>query len=163
MIKIDNRKIISSLNVSDFSNKKDIRTYLLKTWSNEAEAIQFRYFVETLSDGKRIYLERPAHLNKGCDFVIKVEDLICFKNGHDKPPKHDDLLKYIKDNKLKISNLKKELKDIYDCKNITRKFINIEHEIILKLSKWFFIEQDITYWAGLGRAKLWQAIQEVLG
>lgn len=92
MIKKDDRKNVYSLNVNNFSNKKDIRDYLLKTWSNEAERVQFRYFVETLSDNKRIYLERPANLNKGCDFVVKIEDLIIFKNGNDRPPKHKDLL-----------------------------------------------------------------------
>lgn len=162
MIKKDNRKVISSLDVNGFSNKKDIRDYLLKTWSDETESIQFRYFVETLSNNKRIYLERPANLNKGCDFVIKVEDLIIFKNGNDKPPKHDYLLECIKNNKSTIKNLAHELNDIYNCKSIKTTYINIEHELILKLSKWFFIEQDITYWANSGRDMLWDAIKDVL-
>ncbi len=161
MIKKDNRKVVYDLNVSRFSNKKDIRDYLLQTWSNEAESIQFRYFVETLSNNKKIYLERPANLNKGCDFVIKVEDLIIFKNGNDKPPKHNYLLERIK-NKSTIKNLKNELTDIYNCNSTKTTYIDIEHELILKLSKWFFIEQDITYWANSGRNMLWKEIMDLL-
>jgi hypothetical protein len=162
MIKKDKRKEIFDLDVSQFFNKKDIRNHLLKTWSNEIESTHFRYFVETLSDGKQIYLERPANLNKGCDFVIKIQDFIIFKNGNDKPPKHKDLLDFIKSNKSNFANLKKELNDVYNCKPIQTKYINYEHEIILKLSKWFFIEQDITYWAGTGREMLWKAIKSEL-
>jgi hypothetical protein len=33
----------------------------------------YRYNVETLSDGKRVYLARPARLNHGFDFTIHVE------------------------------------------------------------------------------------------
>lgn len=162
MIKKDDRKNVYSLNVNNFSNKKDIRDYLLKTWSNEAERVQFRYFVETLSDNKRIYLERPANLNKGCDFVVKIEDLIIFKNGNDRPPKHKDLLEYIKTNQSKLTNLKDELENVYQCKSMPTIYTNIEHEIILKLSKWFFIEQDITYWAKSGRNMLWIAVKDLL-
>ncbi len=161
MIINDERKELD-LAVDHLNNKKDVRDFLLQTWSKEEAGVQFRYFVETLSDNKKIYLERPANLNKGCDFVIKIEGLFVFKNNNDKPPKHENLLKYIETNKSKLINLKNELNDIYNCRHVEITYINIEHEIILKLSKWFFIEQDITYWAKSGRAMLWEAIQDKL-
>lgn len=32
------------------------------------DAAQYIYYVETLNDGKRIYLQRPANLHNGFDF-----------------------------------------------------------------------------------------------
>ena len=161
MIKKDDRKNVFNLDINQLSNKKNIRSYLLEKWAEEPEGIQFRYFVEVLSNNKRIYLERPANLNKGCDFIIKVEDLILFKNGNDKPPKHSDLLRYIV-NKKQHKNLKKEIESIYNCKNTNISYADDEHELILKLCKWFFIEQDITYWANSGRQMLWSEIEKIL-
>lgn len=166
MIKKDRREELS-LTVDHLNNKKDIRAFLLQTWSDEEEGIQFRYTLETLSNNKKIYLERPTNLNKGSDFVIKVEDMIVYKNGNDKPPKHESLLDYIKNKKqvLQADEYKKlidDIKNVYDCKTIKVNYIDNEHEIILKLCKWFFIEQDITYWANSGRAMLWGAIQKTL-
>ena len=42
-------------------------------------------------------------LNKGCDFVVYVEDLILWKNGNDRPPKHDDVLDDLHQKKAKTS------------------------------------------------------------
>jgi hypothetical protein len=36
-------------------------------------ATHYTYYVERLSDGKRIFLTRPGFLNKQFDFVINVE------------------------------------------------------------------------------------------
>ena len=40
---------------------------------NKKLASKYIYYVETLRDGNRIYLERPAQLNKGFDFIIKKQ------------------------------------------------------------------------------------------
>lgn len=37
------------------------------------DSSKYTYYVETLADGNRVYLTRPAFLNKGFDFVIRVE------------------------------------------------------------------------------------------
>lgn len=34
-------------------------------------------------------------------------------------------------------------------------------ELLVKVIKWFFIEQDVTYWNYSGRAKLLHAIQNI--
>ena len=39
---------------------------------------KYLYYVETLKSGKRIYLERPANLHNGFDFVVNVEDEIFY-------------------------------------------------------------------------------------
>lgn len=166
MIKSDNR-VELELDVSHLNNKGDIRNYLLEKWSQEDEGLSFRYFVERLSDGKRVYLERPANLNKGCDFVILAENLFKYKNGNDKPPKHVDLLYYIRHKKENISSseyrlLIDSIYKIFQCENVSNmRFVDYKHELILKLSKWFFIEQDITYWAKSVRNMLWRGIKDL--
>ncbi len=128
-------------------------------------------FVETLRNGNRIYLERPGRLNKGCDFVIFIENHITFNNGNDKPPRHDfitnDLI--IKNQNLTKANwnlLLQAIEAIYNCEpfQIAFAFCNNlptsgeTYELILKTLRWLFIEQDVTYWSGQGRNMLYNNI-----
>ena len=48
----------------------------------------YRYYVETLEDGRRIYLLRPTFLNKGIDFQVWVEKM---DGEKDKRPSHKDV------------------------------------------------------------------------
>jgi hypothetical protein len=41
-----------------------------------------------VTDGNRIYLERPGRLNEGCDFVVYIENIYLWNNGNDRPPSH---------------------------------------------------------------------------
>ena len=41
-------------------------------WGNKAS--HYKYYVETLSTGDRVYLQRPAYLHNGFDFLICVEN-----------------------------------------------------------------------------------------
>ena len=43
-------------------------------------ASKYIYFVETLSSGDRVYLQRPANLHNGFDF------LVCVENANYAPP-----------------------------------------------------------------------------
>jgi hypothetical protein len=74
--------------IEQFNNKKDIRGFLLQQWIAESPHAKYRYFVETLQTGTKIYLERPDRLNKGCDFVIFGENAYLWNNGNDRPPDH---------------------------------------------------------------------------
>ncbi|MGI6718344.1 MAG: hypothetical protein ACOX4D_04230 [Bacteroidales bacterium] len=174
-IRNDNRKEIEFQSVDTITDRAELRKLMLCTFIKEDCKTKLRYFVETLSDGKRIYIERPAQLNKGCDFVIFVEDLLLFKNGNDKFPKHDDLLNDLQQKKQELSStnynlLIQAIYDIYNLKTFDKAFSNIanlpkvsgwSYELILKLSRWFFIEQDITYWAKSGREMLYNHIIEI--
>ncbi|PIV16414.1 MAG: hypothetical protein COS42_10145 [Flavobacteriales bacterium CG03_land_8_20_14_0_80_35_15] len=161
-------------NIEQFNNKVDIRNYLLNQWIIERPQTKYRYFVETLSNGNRIYLERPGRLNKGCDFVIFIENHIFFNNGNDKPPKHDFILEDIKYKKANLTNqefnnLINSITDIYNCLPINTALNYIinqrqtgeNYELILKTLRWLFIEQDITYWAKSGRQMLYNGIMEI--
>lgn len=174
-IKATDAQESSLKSIDEFSNRADIRKYMLYLYATEDCKTKIRYYVETLEDGKRIYLERPTFLNKGCDFQIYVEDLIVYKNGNDKCPSHNDVFH---DLKLKKGFLSKEdyaklLSAIEDIFNVRPYHVAEEkilklptpkgwsYETLLKLLRWLFIEQDITYWAQTGREMLMEGIKEI--
>jgi len=121
----------------------------------------YRYNVEKLSDGRKIYLTRPAPLREGFDFIIHVENRI-FASSKDNPSFDDifdDLIKKKMEDFNKFKKLYYLLLRIYRCeepddviKNVDFEFNNgLTIEEILKIVKWFFIEQDIRYWNYSGR------------
>jgi len=173
-IRPDNSNPITLASLDQFTNKAQIREYLLNQWIFETPTTKYRYFVETLSNGNRIYLERPGRLNKGCDFVIFIENHILFNNGNDKPPRHDFIIEDLILKKQNLSaqefqNLILSITDIYNCISVTnarnhvqnQQCIGESYELVLKVIKWFFIEQDITYWAESGRQMLYNAITSI--
>ena len=162
------------LRVDDLKNRGDIREFILAEWAKESAGKKYRYFVEILSDGKRIYLERPGRF-KGCDFVILVEDRFLYKNGYDRPPKHEDLLDDLRKKKNFLDQKSwqhlitaiESVHKITPCdiplnsKNKINKVTPMRLEHIQLLCKWFFIEQDIAYWSGEGRDMLFNAIKSI--
>ena len=155
--------------------KADIRKFLLGEWAKESVGKKYRYFVELLPDGKRIYLERPGRLNKGCDFVIYIEDLFLYKNGHDKPPSHQNFIDDLCNKKEQLppeiwQNLIGSLEAVHsmthheiplEYKNRINNLSPMSVEQIKLLCKWFFIEQDLTYWSGQGRDMLLEGIRSL--
>jgi hypothetical protein len=116
---------------------------------------------------------RPANLNKGCDFVIVSENFLKFMNGNDKPPKHKDIVNIIREILREDIALKKDLRDainrVYNCESIDDVLSKYKRllkapkcERLLKLLKWMWIEQDVTYWTGDGRQMLKSHIDEIL-
>lgn len=62
------------------------------------------------------------------------------------------------------------MKRVYICERLNKVLHDAERlsytngwsvEIVLKLVKWFFIEQDITYWNRTGRDMLWNGIKSI--
>jgi hypothetical protein len=148
--------------------------HLLKQWIFETPETKYRYFVETLSSRNKIYLERPGRLNKGCNFEIFIENLICFKNGNDKPPTHEFIIEDLKFKKSLLSsadwdNVINAITKIYTCQSYSYAEAQVaslaiygeSYELVLKLLRWFFIEQDITYWAKSGRRMLYEEILKI--
>jgi hypothetical protein len=172
-IRADDSKESYLKSVDEFTSKQQIREYLLLTFIGEDCQTKLRYFVETIGE-QRIYIERPGRLNKGCDFVIYVENQIVWKNGNDKPPTHEFIIEDLAIKKKVLSEIEwnflmSAIKDIYDVKTFEVAFskivnlpqIGLSYELILKLLRWFFIEQDITYWARSGREMLYNAILNI--
>lgn len=118
--------------------------------------------MEQLSNGSLIYLTRPTRLNKGADFVICCEGFTKFKNGNDKPPSHDDLISEMEHFTSISAKHRKQiltaLRRIWDCESSAAVLGGLKlfkgdyrAERVLLLAKWFFIEQDVTYWTESGR------------
>ena len=162
-----------SLNIDNLSREK-IREKILQTWIKEDPGVEhYRYDVETCQDSGTIYLLRPARLNKGCDFIINSEIFLKFKNGNDKPPSYEDVKTLIESfcrgNLSIIKTMKAASKQVYECDKpdtvmdkypVLKTIPNCAAERSLKLLRWMWIEQDITYWHGQGRAMLWEGLAE---
>jgi hypothetical protein len=137
------------------------------------------YYVETLATGDRLYLTRPSVLYKGFDFRIGVENQK-FKSGKRKKeseiPTHQDILSDLAAKKTtnpeEYPNLVQAIEEVYLCHD-TEEVLQENSEklavfksglapdLILKIVKWLFIEQDINFWSWSGRTMLMNYIKEI--
>ena len=163
------------LNSRDALRKKAVEAFLSEKggyWKNGLKHVtRYKYFVEKIKDGRRVYLLRPTYLNKGIDFQVWVEKM---DGKEDKRPSHDDIFDDLKikqeENPQQIPLLMNAIDRVWNCeepdhvlKEINVKFKKgYEVELLLKILKWLFIEQDITYWNYDGRGMLRMAIDEHL-
>lgn len=172
-IRLDN-SITLNIAIDNINDRLSLRAYILNQWVSEKPNLKYRYFVETLANGNKIYLERPGRLNKGCDFVIFIEEHLTFKNGNDKPPKHSFLIEDLIFKKQKLTQEQwnfylQAVESIYNCEPFQVAFtfcnnlpvVGETYELILKILRWFFIEQDVTYWSGNGRNMLYNHILDL--
>lgn len=164
-----------------FSNegtRNEVRLRVVNALSKEnpgtaTETEIYIYYVETLSDGNRVYLRRPANLYFGFDFLVCVENANYAKVGQRRRnyPKHDDLGVDLQAKKDENPEMYKKLyillKKVYECHDISEDDMTnirfssglpIDH--ILKTIKWLFIEQDIRYWNYSGRNMTWGIVPE---
>lgn len=167
---------------SNEGNRNDVRMRVINKLSEEKPGIgngenasQYIYYVETLSDGNRVYLQRPANLHNGFDF------LVCVENTNYAPPnkrrrnypKHedlyDDLLQKRTENSGMYNSLYDVLRKVYECHDVDESEysalsfstgLSVDH--IVKTIKWLFIEQDIRYWNYSGRAMTWRGVPDKL-
>ncbi len=138
------------------------------------EASKYIYYVEKLNDGNRVYLQRPANLHNGFDFLVCVENINYAEPGKRQRnyPKHDDLgcdlLLKRQENLEMYKKLYSLLRDVYDCKDVSdmdmkdiefKNGLPVDH--IIKAIKWLFIEQDIRYWNYSGRNMTWGLVPEI--
>lgn len=161
-------------------SRNDIRKHLVDVFLKETpgigrddEATRYTYYVETLNDGNRVYLRRPANLHNGFDFLVCVENMNYAEPGkrNRNYPKHDDfeadLLLKREENPQMYRKLYTLLEKVYNCEEVTDKEITsisfssgFEVDHIVKTVKWLFIEQDIRYWNYSGRKMTWGKIPE---
>ena len=120
----------------------------------------------------KIYLKRPAVLNKGVDFTVHVEDIRFRQEGASVDmPSHsdivDDLIAKLNADPSIYSNIKELITDLYNCRNVTvqqclQNSINaglLTTDEVIMAVKWLFIEQDVTYWNWSGRNMLFSGLQ----
>lgn len=131
---------------------------------------RYKYFVETLKDGRRVFLLRPTYLNKGIDFQVWVE---LFDGKKDGRPSHQDIFNDLKikkkENSKDFPKLVEAIKRVWNCEEPDSILADVKEvefqkgwpaEMLLKILKWLFIEQDITYWNYDGRGMLFDAIKK---
>lgn len=159
------------------TNRSSQRRALAKKWLAEGPYAKYKYFVETCEDGKRVYLRRPTYLNKGFDFQVNVEGFgkqrRKAKGVTKEMPSHPDVFRDLRRKVKAHPKLRNELYraicDVYDCtepdeivskrralRGITK---GLPIDKILRIIKWLFIEQDLTYWLGTGRNMLMSCIE----
>jgi hypothetical protein len=159
------------------SDRASQRKTLAHKWLREKQYRSYRYFVETCDDGKRVYLRRPTFLNKGFDFQVNVEGFRSqtrrAKGVTKEMPSHPDVFRDLRRKIKSHPKLKRKLFlalcDVYDCvepDKILRKHPSLRRmhkglpiDKLLRIIKWLFIEQDLTYWLGTGRNMLMSAIE----
>ena len=82
------------LNSREELMKKAVETFISEKpgyWKDGKKYVtRYKYFVEKLEDGRRIYLKRPTFLNKGIDFQVWVEK---FDGEEDGRPSHQNIFK----------------------------------------------------------------------
>lgn len=174
-----NRKEITCT-FSNEGTRNEVRMRVVSMFAEEIPgtgkddlASRYIYYVETLSNGDRVYLQRPAFLHNGFDFLVCVENTNYAKPGERKRnyPKHDefeeDLAKKRNENPEMFIKLHQVLRKIFDCHDVSDEEINeikfnsglpVDH--IVKVTKWLFIEQDIRYWNYSGRNMTWGIVPE---
>ncbi len=128
---------------------------------------RYKYIVEEFADKRKLYLIRPAQNKFGFDFQIWIEN---WNQGNkDKMPSHNDIIQDLnlkrEENYHNFRFLLKSIDKIFICEdderildwlynnNITF-LVGEKIDVLLKIIKWMFIEQDIRYWNFSGRSKL---------
>jgi hypothetical protein len=133
-------------------------------------ASRYIYNVETLKDGKHIYLKRPANKHNGFDFIVCIEGMnFSSTNRRRDYPAHDEIITDLAhknhENPAQYIILLELVKTVYLCQEPDFNILNslsftngYACDLVVKTIKWFFIEQDIRYWNYSGRNMLWNSI-----
>jgi len=139
----------------------------------------YRYDAENIGGNNFLYLERPARLNKGFDFIVRLDGqkfAHLMKNGrirNDNIPSHDNVLDDLRAKKnydsVLYASLRHQIDLVYQCHepsafiipNSFTQFPGMAAISLLMTIKWLFIEQDITYWNFSGRDMLMDGIRGI--
>lgn len=164
------------------TERKAVRDEIITLFLNEVPgegtgelSSKYEYTVESYEEYK-VFLKRPATLNKGFDFTVHIDGLEFKKCRRYTNPSHNDIfnvLMSVKDNiGTEYDIIKNEIKCIYENNTCSVEnvlgisFVDYLGEerpvaIILLAIKWLFIEQDMTYWNWSGRAKLYSHLKDM--
>lgn len=165
---------------SNSGTRNDVRMRVVNALSKEEpgtgngdRASKYIYYVETLANGDRVYLQRPANLHNGFDFLVCVENTNYAGEGERRRnyPKHSDIEEDLKakkaENKAMYKLLHSILKRVFECEDVSDEELasltfntGLPVDHIVKATKWLFIEQDIRYWNYSGRNMTWEIVPE---
>jgi len=158
--------------------KKVIHNFLDEECGNHNKSTIYCYYVEKLKDNNRIYLKRPTALNKGVDFEVRVENtqfrygkygnIISTGNRPSHSDIYNDLVKKANEDRNKYDAFFLLVTKTYNCEELSDKELTSikfenshDSEMVLKVLKWLFIEQDVTYWNHSGRYMLFNSLSKI--
>lgn len=150
--------------------KKVVTHFIEFEKDKKGKGIEFRYPVEELSIGEKLYIHRPG-VKWNFDFKVEIPPNCGLEEG-----RHDQiamLLRSIRDsNEIEFNNLWSVISNLYHCKNNNvdamlsetsiSQINNISPDVLLKVIKWLFIMEDIIYWHYEGRAFLYNFFRYVI-
>jgi len=165
---------------SNAGSRNEVRMRVVNALASEEpgtgsgdSASRYIYFVESLSSGDRVYLQRPANLHNGFDFLVCVENANYAPPGKRRRnyPKHEDfgadLQAKKEENGEMYARLYSLLRRVFECEDVSDAEMSEIHfnsglpvDHILKAIKWLFIEQDIRYWNYSGRNMTWGLVPD---
>lgn len=173
-------EIVITASISNSGTRNEVRMRVVDLLSKEMAgegrgelASRYKYYVERLSDGRRIFLSRPAFMHNGFDFVVRVEGMNFAREGRRRDaPSHEDMFLDLQEKKEQSLDRYKRLyallRQVYTCQDVSDDImrgvqinVGMSAEMILKVFKWLFIEQEIRYWNYSGRDMLWQGVPSI--
>lgn len=156
-----------------------LRSAVMGLWSHEPPGsesvhVAYRYNVEQLRDGSRIYLSRPGRKHHCHDMVVRCEGFLRNRRGPPTPPGVGHLISELRElignDAAKCKELRQGLERVWRCEDVDQVLASLNGygqdnrvERVFKLAKWIFIEQDLTYWNSSGRQRPMKEIQTALG
>ncbi len=170
-------KFRESLSLPPELNREEIKNYVIQCFLKEqagtgkgSQCSKYIYEVESCRD-RKIFLRRPATLNKGMDFTVHVEGIkFREKYAYKDRPKHKEIILDLQAKKKaspeKYILIAEYLHNIYKClpydelslRDLEIKAGLLTCEECCLAVKWLFIEQDVTYWNWSGRAMFYGAL-----
>lgn len=155
--------------------RRVINTFIDNESQQRGKGIKFRYPVENLSTGGKLFISRPGGLRGKWNFDFKVEVVEEF--GLRKGTHEDIALDFQskkRGNPQQYDALLQALTAIHNCSEndvdcLLERYPDLQGafqtgarvDILLKVVKWMFIMEDIVYWSYKGRSMLYNGIMEI--
>ncbi|MDR1859343.1 MAG: hypothetical protein LBR06_00280 [Bacteroidales bacterium] len=164
-------KKMKKISISNVGTREDIRKKLVCEFLNFKQGSGTQYLEVENNGSHSVYIICPGQLNKGIDFVVNVKGFsFKSKSGRNlKNPSHNNIIQDLKDKKAsnskEFNNLISEIENVYSCTEEAISScsfsVGVPADLLLKILKWLFIEQDITYWTKSGRDMLMNGIRQI--
>jgi len=165
--------MLSQHDWEDQLNKLRVGTVLTFSLTEHRNEQYVSYIVDRLQDGTKVFLIRPAWLNKGYDFKVCVEG---WDESANPAPSHSEIYsdlywKREQDDSDSFEALCKAVLEIHQGASPTavlNKYggtfdfsVGRTPDVLLKSLPWLFIEQDIRYWNYTGRNMTIEVVEKL--
>lgn len=142
---------------------------------------RYTYVADTSPSGHDIELHRPALLNNGFDFTVRIPSLKIsdLRAPWCSVPRHEDLEvllhQLLSQDVAQYALLQDTIIAAWRCEPIDAQLADLQSfiaspvtqglsecpaDVVALMAKWLFAEQDVTYWNQSGRSMLFQALIE---